>query len=363
MDDKKDGLSSTPPRLNLGSADFLPRLAVAVLGLLFLVLLIHVLREFKVILQPLFIAVFLGYLLLPLHHWLKKLGVSGTMAFICILAVIVAALFGLGATLRSNSEEVIRRLPEYEEKLDNLLQELLDVLPFELPATERLRIRDLPIFQSTDALNQLMGTFLDFFTAMAVTFLYLIFLLAEKITFPQRMKLAFGEIQGDRVLGVVGSINRAISEYVAVKTLISFLAGALSLVVLWWFRVDFYGMWSILIFLFNFIPYLGSLVAVALPIVLSFIQLGPQSGIMVMVLLIGIQVVLGNFVEPRMAGRRLGVSPLLILLSLSFWGLLWGIVGMILAVPLLVIIKIVLENIEATKPLAILMSNVPRERG
>jgi predicted PurR-regulated permease PerM len=117
-------------------------------------------------------------------------------------------------------------------------------------------------------------------------------------------------------------------------------------------------MWSILIFVLNYIPYLGSLLAIALPIALSFLHKEPGTALAVAIGLVGIQLALGNFVEPRMAGRRLGVSPLLILLSLSFWGLVWGIVGMILAVPLLVSIKIVLENIPATRPLATLMSNM-----
>ena len=103
-----------------------------------------------------------------------------------------------------------------------------------------------------------------------------------------------------------------------------------------------------MIFLLNYIPYLGSLVAVSLPIVLSFVQF-PEGeiwkGIAITIALIGVQQIIGTVIEPRMAGQRLDVSPLLILLSLAFWGSVWGIVGMILAVPLLVIVRIVLDNI------------------
>jgi predicted PurR-regulated permease PerM len=203
-----------------------------------------------------------------------------------------------------------------------------------------------------------LGTFRDFLAATVIALVYVIFLIAERWSFPRRMVLAFGKDQGSRVLEIVGSINGAISEYLAIKTLISFLAGVLSFAVLWSYGVDFFIMWSIFIFLFNYIPYLGSLVAVAPPIVLAFLQFEWFTAVQVAILLIAIQVVLGNFVEPRLAGRRLGVSPLLILLALSFWGMLWGIVGMILAVPLLVIVKIVLDNIAETKPIATLMSNL-----
>jgi len=157
---------------------------------------------------------------------------------------------------------------------------------------------------------------------------------------------------------VAESINTGVSQYISVKALMSFLAGIASLAVLLIFGVDFAITWALLIFLFNFIPYLGSLVATALPIALALVQLGPWQALAIAVLLIAIQQVIGTFVEPRMAGHRLGVSPLLILLSLAFWGVMWGIVGMILAVPMLVMLKIILDTIKETRPIATLMSNV-----
>jgi len=118
-------------------------------------------------------------------------------------------------------------------------------------------------------------------------------------------------------------------------------------------------MWGVLIFLFNFIPYIGSLVAVTLPIILSILKYAdePWKPLLITLLLLLIQRVVDNFIEPRLTGRKLGLSPLIVLLSLAFWGWLWGIVGMILAVPLTVIAKIILENIPETKPLATLLSN------
>src|SRR5262249_33266702 len=153
-------------------------------------------------------------------------------------------------------------------------------------------------------------------------------------------------------------INHSITRYLAVKTFGGTLAAVLSFMVLAAYGVDFVLFWAFLLVLLNYIPYLGSLVAVSLPIAQSFLQLDSfGTAIITAVLLVAIQQLVGNFLEPRMAGRQLGVSPLLILLSLSFWGIVWGVVGMILAVPLLVVIKAVLENIEATKPVATLMSN------
>jgi predicted PurR-regulated permease PerM len=187
---------------------------------------------------------------------------------------------------------------------------------------------------------------------------YLVFLIVEKETFPDRICQAFGEQQGRYVLDVVASINQAIAHYISVKTLVSLLAAVASLCVLLAFDVDFAITWALLIFLLNFIPYLGSLVATALPILLCMVQLGFWQFVLVSALLIAVQQLVGTFIEPRMTGQRLNVSPLLILLSLAFWGLLWGIVGMILAVPLLVVLKIVLDNIKETRPIATLISNM-----
>jgi predicted PurR-regulated permease PerM len=346
------------------SWDVTRRLIIATMSLLLAILIIHVLHQGKPILLPLFVAVFIGYLLLPVYQWLSKHGISGILGSVVILLAIIAALFGIGVMVFRSIDQVVQRVPEYEKKLESIVNDIVDSYTGREGKSD-FHIRDMPFFKdqrvaerTRAAIQTIVGTFVDFFTWAAITVLYLIFLIAEKLTLPRRLALAFGQEQGERVMEIVGTINQAISQYIAVKTFISFLAGTMSLIVLWYFNVDFFIMWSILIFLFNYIPYLGSWVAAGFPIVLSFLQLGVGGGIWVAILLIVIQIALGNFIEPKMAGRKLGVSPLLILLSLSFWGLLWGIMGMILAVPLLVIIKIVLENIKDTKPLATLMSNI-----
>lgn len=338
---------------------FLRRLAIATLSLLLVVIVVHLLREFQAVLKPLLVAVFLGYLVRPGHDRLHtRWGLPSSLAYLLLLLATLGLLFGLGILVYSNIEEVVIKLPFYQARLEQAVQGLLAHMPFDVS-------REGPILQELfgqessrrgmQALRDALGPFLGFLGALAITFVYLVFLILEKVAFPYRLFLALGEAEGQRVLAVMGSINRAISEYLAVKTFVSFLAGALSVVVLAAFRVDFFLTWGILIFLFNYIPYLGSLVATILPVAMAFINLEIWAALVVAVLLLGIQALIGSFIEPRLAGDRLGVSPLLILLSLAFWGVVWGIVGMILAVPLLMVLKIVLENIRATRPIATLM--------
>ncbi|MCI0684054.1 MAG: AI-2E family transporter [Gemmataceae bacterium] len=342
-------------------ATFLHRLFIVTLSVLLVVLLMHLARELRDILQPLLIATFIGYLILPAHAWLMGHGFSRWLAIVAFLAGTLLALFILSALVRSNIEEALARLPRYEQRLQQLVDRGLSYLPMEKEEAEQwlLDVQRAATTRLTESLRTAVGQFLDFLISMFIVLIYLIFLLAERVGFPRRMRRALGDAPGDRVLGIIATINQAIAQYIAVKTFVSFLAGAASYVVLAAVGVDFAIMWAILIFLFNFIPYLGSLLATALPIVLSFVQFDEAwRGIAVAVLLVAIQQAIGMFIEPKLAGHRLGVSPLLIILSLAFWGLVWGIVGMILAVPLLVTVKIILDNIPETKAVARLMSNV-----
>jgi predicted PurR-regulated permease PerM len=353
-----------PAELVTDSSRFVRRLLVATLSLLLLVLTVHLLEKFRTIFEPLFIGVFIAYLILPIHAWLVRRGMPALVAYATILLLLLLMLVGVGTLAYVNYRDVTARLPEYERRLDAKVRDALADLPVEVPEGRKL-LRELPLEQYFSAqqllgaLGAAVGTFLDFFTWLAVTFVYLVFLIIEKETFPRRILRAFGEQQGKYVLDVVVSINQAIAQYISVKTLVSLIAAVASLVVLLLFGVDFAVTWALLIFLFNFIPYLGSMVATALPILLSLVQLEELWQVAVVaVLLIAIQQAIGAFLEPRIAGRRLDVSPFLILLSLAFWGMLWGIVGMILAVPMLVILRIILENIKETRPIAILISNM-----
>ena len=135
------------------------------------------------------------------------------------------------------------------------------------------------------------------------------------------------------------------------------MTGVLSYLVLVTVGVDFAALWGMLIFLLNFIPTIGSILAVIPPILLSLVQFkGLTPFFIVMSSLISIQIIIGNILEPRLAGKSLNLSPLVILLSLVLWGKIWGIVGMFLCVPITVILNIVLANFESTKSIAIMLS-------
>jgi predicted PurR-regulated permease PerM len=345
---------------------FQNRLTVVALSLLFVVLVIHLLQLFAPILQRLLIAVFAGYVLLPIQRELVRRKVPSKLAYVIILALIVTLMFGLGTTAFNSFKNMTpQRLEQYQQKFDLLVERTARVLKAEQtePASQWLRrtvgSRENFSQHLFPAARGVAGTFLDLSTSALIVFVYLIFLAAEKLTLPKRLQLSFGERRAGHVLEIIRHINDAIMRYIAVKTWVSFVTAVLSLVILVAFGVEFAVLWALLIFAFNFIPYLGSLVAITPPILLSFLQFDSYwQGAIITIWLIGVQAFTGQILEPRLAGKSLNLSPLLILLALSFWGFLWGIIGMILAVPLTVVCKIVLDNIPETKPVGTLMSNM-----
>jgi predicted PurR-regulated permease PerM len=354
------------PLAPINRSQFQRWLTVAALGLLLVVLVGFVLYVCASILQPLFIAGLLVYLILPAHQRLVRWRVPSPVAYLLIVVAVLGLFWGLGEMVYRNFAAVSgERLTVYEERLDGLVRKALRGLPFAVPDVENWHVRNLLTFDIgpeshiRNVFRAAVGNFLEFLTATFVVLIYLIFLMAERVSLPGRVTRAFGEAKAGEIMAVVEAINRAVHDYIALKTFVSFLQGFLSFVVLAAFGVEFAVMWGVLIFLFNFIPYIGSVVAVSLPILLSFLQYAeePWRPLVIALLLLLIQRVVDNFVEPRLTGQKLGLSPLIVLLSLAFWGWLWGVVGMILAVPLTVIAKIILENIRETRPLARLMSN------
>jgi AI-2 transport protein TqsA len=343
------------------------RWVTAASALLVLVLSVHLLERFGSILKPLLIACFLAYIIVPLHQILSKRGVPSILAYTLIVLVFLALIVGMGQLVYSNFNDLSpEKLAMYEDRLDQMIRKSIHMVGLNSEERAEFRIRNL--FSNTDlgiddqlkkTILTLTGSFLTFLAVLSIVFVYLLFLLAERETLPERLRAAFGEKRAEAAMQVVVTINRAIAQYIVLKTFVSLLQGGLSMIVLGLFGIEFFVMWGFVIFLFNFIPYIGSLIAVSIPVLQSFLQYpnSPWVGLIVLLLLLGVQRVVDNYVEPKLMGKKLGVSPLLVVLSLTFWGSLWGIVGMVLAVPLVVVVKIILSNIDETRAVATLVSD------
>jgi len=187
---------------------------------------------------------------------------------------------------------------------------------------------------------------------------YAIFLAAEASGFAHKLAVALpNRLQAMRTQAVIEAINARIGDYLAVKTLINVIVGSLSWVVLWLFGVDHALFWALMIGILNYIPYFGSLVAVAFPVLMATVQFGSiQFALAVGACLTVVNMWVGNWLEPRMIGGRVNMSPFVVVAALSFWTTLWGVAGAILAVPMTSTLAIILASFAATRPIAVLLA-------
>jgi predicted PurR-regulated permease PerM len=185
-----------------------------------------------------------------------------------------------------------------------------------------------------------------------------VFLLFEQRIFDRKLHALMRDPgRADRVRELLGRISRQIEGYVWVKTLTSLLTGVVSFLIMWAVGIDFAEFWALVIFLLNFIPIIGALLGVIFPSLLALVQFETIVPFLIASsALSATQFVVGNLIEPRLMGRQLNLSPLVIILSLAFWGALWGIVGMILCIPIAVIIMIICGHFGPTRPVAIMLS-------
>ncbi|MCX8160077.1 MAG: AI-2E family transporter [Candidatus Saccharicenans sp.] len=317
-----------------------------------------ILRIARPVLLPFIVALFISYAVSPLLDWLVRLKVPKLLAIISILILTFSFIYLLGLLLFSSGKYFATEFPKYSRQVNSLMAELIDWLerlPFKVSVPTI--ISQLNVDKLTGLLLGTLGSFLTFLGKLLMVFVFVIFILAGRDKLPAKIATALAEDRAVYVNRVVSSINRQVQKYLAVKTLVSLLTGVLATFILLLFDVDFALLLGFLTFILNYIPSIGSIIATVLAVLIAFFQFGNSLvPVWVLILLGLIQTVIGNFVDPRLMGRSLDLSPLLVIFSLIFWGWLWGVAGMFLAVPLLAVLKIVFENVPSLKFVAVLMS-------
>jgi predicted PurR-regulated permease PerM len=273
-----------------------------------------------------------------------------------IIAGFVAGFAGLAVLLGNSFQDLATKLPQYQESLGDMIEKTAARFP---KLARSVGATTGPELETGVRLIQsaLLGLS-DFLSQAFLVVIYLLFILAERAGVARRLESSFPLETARHVQDVVRAINASIAQYIVVKTVMGLVAGALTTTVALAFGVDYAALWGVLAFLFNYIPYLGSILATLAPVLLSLVQYQDVwTTLWILIALFVMQIAIGYLIEPRIAGRTLDLSPLVIIVSLAFWGSLWGIVGMVLAVPLMVVIRAILENTLATRPLARLLSN------
>lgn len=320
----------------------------------FAVLLAYLLSVLAGLLIPLALALFLAILLQPVLAWFerKNIGFGISLSVISVTSLSALALFGMLVyqTGKSLMQEKTKLLSQINEKLSTLVDRLNN-LPGVYVESKDL-VDNLGQLLSTDWLVKSSGTFAgmlgDFTGAFLITSIYLIAFLSGILKYEQYIRyLQNDEMGSQRMLEGFEQVKESIVTYIKVKFFMSLCTGIGYGLICWMFGIDFAVFWGYLAFVLNFIPTVGSVLATIPPLMLGLIQLGsPGAVIGLLALLLVVQFSIGNIIEPRLMGNSLSLNTVVIILGLVFWGYLWGIAGMVLSVPMLVLLKVVLAQFE-----------------
>lgn len=305
---------------------------------------------------PFLLAVFIAIISAPPLFWLNRKGLPIWLATLIVVVVITAIGFIILAIIGTSLNDFSRSLPLYQANIEGKTQVLVVWLT-------RLGIEGLDkgLLESLDPglamrfVAILLSGLKKVLTDGFMIILTVIFILLEASGFPAKLNAALAN--PEKAVVFFEKFNKNLQRYIVIKTLTSLATGIAITIWMVILGVDYPFLWGFLAFVLNFIPTIGSILAAIPTALLALVQLG--SGYMLLVLIgyLVVNVLIGNFIEPKVMGRGLGLSTLVVFLSLVFWGYIFGPVGMLLAVPLTMIVKIALGSSEETKWISIMLGS------
>jgi len=314
------------------------------------------------VIMPVTIAVLLAFVMYPLVKGLDKVRCPRFVSVLLIIVIMAAFLWVFGMVLFTSGRMVIAQYPKYESRFTEVY--IWAARMFQLPYDEslsflqnlwgQLGIRTW-VYDFTFSFSNIV---LKFISNALIVVIFVAFLLLEASYFREKLEAAF-EDRSDRFSRMGNDLMNQVSRYLAAKFLISLANGLIFVVAFSLVGLEFAVVWGVMQFFLNFIPTLGSIVAGVVISLFALVQFWPDPTpvIIVVAIVLGVNIILGNILDPKIIGDHVGISPLMILVSLAVWGYLWGFAGMVLAVPMMVIIKIVCENIPIMEPVSILIGS------
>lgn len=315
------------------------------------------------ILLPVLVGIIAVYILATAAEAMVALPVIGRLPRrwrrLSVLLAIVLAFLALATFFTSNAAAISAALPGYKSNFDVLQARLLGFLGTqEVPGLTDLSERLLELFDATNLMPIALSTLSGGGSVLIAAALYAVFILAELDSLPAKTLRAMGDAeQAEHTLEITRKINEKIGGYLAAKTLVNVILGAVSYVLLLLLGIEHPAFWAILIGLLNYIPYIGSVIAVVFPVTMSLVQFASftHAAVALVALMIP-QIAVGYYIEPKFLGRSVNLSPFTVLLSLAIWSALWGMMGAILAVPLTAMVMIILAELPPTRFIAVMMS-------
>jgi predicted PurR-regulated permease PerM len=311
----------------------------------------------KVLLVPFLLAVFLALIAVRPMLWLQSKRVPSVLAALLIVFSMMLVLGIVGGIVGTSIAEFTAALPAYQERLEAIVTGagalIIDLLgeDRQVPNIAELIDPGFAMGFAATILNALRdvltNTFLILFT--------MVFILLEASSVTVKAEAAFGRSAAsfERPRQFLNNLGR----YLGIKTVVSMATGFCAWLVTWWIGLDFPLLWGMLAFLFNYVPTIGSIIAAVPAVLMALIQLGPGEATTTAMGFLAINMVFGNFLEPRLMGYGVGISPLVVFIGLVLWGWIFGPVGMLLSVPLTMTVKMALESNEDMRWIAILIGS------
>ena len=325
-------------------------------------------KTMSTVLIPVVLSFMLSFVFLPIIKKLNvKTGIPWVISSLIIVVLFFLAILGLTSILVTSLTGIISEYPKYENRFMSIYQIVAQNLGIEIDSTKSLFQNlwtSLKVREYTQKLAVTLSSgVISFSKTIFLISIMTAFIMLEMRLTKRKMHYAFKNNRA-KITRISNQIINQTMRYISIKFFISLATGLLCGITSLIIGLDFPIVWGFLAFIMNFIPIFGSVISVGLTTIFSLVQFYPNWGktVFVLIFMTSVNMILGNIIEPRIEGQNLGISPVIILISLSFWGYIWGFTGMLLAVPLMVIIKIVCENIEYLKGLAILIGNDPRQQ-
>ncbi len=312
------------------------------------------------VLVPLAIALLIWFLINAMAKGFQRLSLGAlqmprALALVLSLATIFVAGFFVVNLVVVNVSEMSTRTIDFGRSLNPMIDKIAEIAGISNKDVlnqifDRIEIENL--------LRRILATMTSFASQFVIIMVYVIFLMIEQRFLSAKLgALVKDDERRERIRAVLDRIAHDIQSYLWIVTLISALTASLSYAAMVWRGLDHAAFWAFLIFVLNFIPTIGSILSTAMPAMFALLQFQNLSDPLLLLIIIGaIQFVIGNLLQPRLAGQTLNMSQFIVILSLFVWGAIWGVAGMFLAVPMTAILMIVLSNFETTRPVAILMS-------
>ncbi|MBN2364981.1 MAG: AI-2E family transporter [Calditrichaeota bacterium] len=301
-------------------------------------------------------ALFIAVVCFSPFFWLQRKGIPKSISLIIIIVGILVIGFIIGTLIGTSVNQFTNDLPAYESMLEAKTTSLMNWLTesgIQIPREQW--INSFSLKEPLQLIGNIVGAFSNILSKMVLILIMALFILMEAADFPAKLRSI--SRKPDQSQANFMEINENIKKYVGIKSLLSLFTGIAVALLLLLLGVEYPLLWGLLAFVLNFIPNIGSIIAAIPAILLSLVLQGYSTALLVTAGYLLINFIFGTFLEPKMLGEGLGLSTLIVFLSLLFWGWVLGPVGMLLSVPLTMIVKIGLENFEDTRWIAVLLSS------